>query len=483
MTKLTDIYGHELNAGPLASDIAGGRTSGAVVGLDAAGLSQAWGEAAGALLAHKASFAGNLDTVLANAPEFAYALAVKGIGCLLLGRRELVAGAAAAYAQARVAVETHDVSQSERLVVKALGMLLADRWRAAADLLDQALHLSPLDALLVKLSHGVRFILGDARGMRRTIEAVLSGYDEAHPHAGYVYGCYAFGLEETSEYAEAERWGRRGLELNPDDAWGLHAVAHVYEMRVDPQAGQRWLMDYKPAWQGSNNFKVHVWWHMALFMLEQGDEAGVLELYDREIRADQTDDYRDIANGASMLSRLTLEGVDVGERWEELADKSANRIDDACLAFADLHYLLSLIGAGRMVEAEQLVARMARTAENNMGDTGVVARRSSAPMGRALLEYARGNYQAALDVFKPAGDQLYRVGGSHAQRDVFKRIMTDAAIAAGALDTARTILKERATLRCGADRFSKDRMAAARYSITSPKPSKPGVIDGDRMFG
>ncbi len=71
----------------------------------------------------------------------------------------------------------------------------------------------------------------------------------------------------------------------------------------------------------------------------------MLRLYDEEIRAEPTDDYRDIANGASLLARLELAGIPVGSRWEELAAKAEARIEDRRLVFADLHYLLALIGA------------------------------------------------------------------------------------------------------------------------------------------
>ena len=72
-----------------------------------------------------------------------------------------------------------------------------------------------------------------------------------------------------------------------------------------------------------------------------------LALYDAEIRAEKTDDYRDISNAASLLSRLELEGVDVGDRWEELAVLAEKRTEDGCLAFADLHYMLALCGGRR----------------------------------------------------------------------------------------------------------------------------------------
>src|SRR5690606_18970057 len=106
------------------------------------------------------------------------------------------------------------------------------------------------------------------------------------------------------------------------------------------------------------NFSFHIYWHLALFHLDQGRTDAVLALYDTEIRATRADDYRDLANGASMLARLEFEGVDVGDRWEELAELSARRVDDRRLVFADLHYATALLGAGADADAEALAGRM-----------------------------------------------------------------------------------------------------------------------------
>ena len=83
-----------------------------------------------------------------------------------------------------------------------------------------------------------------------------------------------------------------------------------------------------------------------------------LALYDADIRAEKTDDYRDISNGASLLARLELEGVNVGNRWDELADLSEKRATDGCLAFADLHYILALCGGDRHRAATGLIAAL-----------------------------------------------------------------------------------------------------------------------------
>ena len=56
--------------------------------------------------------------------------------------------------------------------------------------------------------------------MRRSVERVLGAHGSDHAMRGYILGCHAFTLEETGEYAAAERTGLQGLQYATDDAWG-----------------------------------------------------------------------------------------------------------------------------------------------------------------------------------------------------------------------------------------------------------------------
>jgi len=49
------------------------------------------------------------------------------------------------------------------------------------------------------------------------------------------------------------------------------------------------------------------------------------------------DVYIDVQNAASMLLRLQRLGVEVGNRWDELADKAEARIGDCVSAFTLPH--------------------------------------------------------------------------------------------------------------------------------------------------
>ena len=353
----------------------------------------AWNSTMLAFLAHGAATPTHLAKTLEAAPDYALAHAAKGMFFLLLGRSELVATARDALAEARRAADGGGANARERRYVDALEAYLDGAPSKAIAVFEQVLDAHPADALAAKLSHAIRFILGDSEGMRASIERVLPVCGPGHAAHGYLQGCHAFALEETGEYAAAEAAGRRGLDAASDDAWGLHAVAHVFDMTGNAKAGLGWLEGRETAWAHCNNFRFHVWWHKALMHLDCGDYETAMALYDNEVRAEKTDDYRDISNAASLLSRLELEGVEVGDRWEELAEVSMSRTEDGCLIFADLHYLLALVGGRRDEAVATLTARLYRDAraaktelQERMARPGAKSRKGMAFPATLLLD-------------------------------------------------------------------------------------------------
>ncbi len=144
-----------------------------------------------------------------------------------------------------------------------------------------------------------------------------------------LLACRCFAHEEMGNYAVAEAAGREAIALAPGDLWAAHGVAHVLEMQGRRDEGIAWLAGLEPHWEGGNNLKHHLWWHRGLYHFERREFAEVLSLYDRNFRdlaspltQAQPDIYIDVQNAASMLFRLERQGVDVGNRWNELADKA-----------------------------------------------------------------------------------------------------------------------------------------------------------------
>ena len=406
----------------------------------------AWDDTVLAVLSHGASAPDHLTRTLELAPDFALAHAAKGLFCMALARSEMVAVARECHASALKAAEPN---ARERMFVQALGLWLDGRMIACADRLDAVLLRWPRDAFAMKMVQSVRFMLGDGIGMRRSLETIRPAYGEDHPAHGYYLGCLSFALEEAGEYAAAIHHGTRAVDHTPTDAWGLHAVTHVHDMMANPADGLAWLDRHADAITHCNNFGGHVWWHRALMHLETGETERVLDLYDREIRAAHTDDFRDIANASSLLARLALEGIEVGDRWDELAEIGEARAEDDTYVFAGLHTMLSLIGGNRRQARGRLLASM----RSNAGGKhhAAIKRDPGTAMAEGLEAFAEGDHVAAHRNLFAGRGALPAIGGSHAQRDVFLRVGIDAAIRAGALDDATLLIAERRTQRGGHD--------------------------------
>jgi len=421
---------------------------------------EAWNATMMGFLAHGTDTPAHLGRVLEAEPDFALGHAVKGMFCLLLGRRELIGIAKDALETAKRAAAEGQITEREQHFVTALDAWCDGRPTEAIVEIEAVLTDHPEDALAMKLSHAIRFVLGDATGMRASIERVLPTYAPDHAGRGYLLGCHAFALEETGDYRQAEIAGRQAVWMAPNDAWGLHAVAHVYDMTANAKQGIEWLTGREDAWAHCNNFRYHVWWHKALMHLDLGQADLVLDLYDREIRKDRTDDYRDISNATSLLMRLELDGVNVGTRWEELSAFCEARTEDGCLIFADLHYMMALAGDKRPEATAKLLGRIARDAQKN-SDTGSRMADPGVAAAQGLEAFGDARYDDAFKNLVTARGGMQRAGGSHAQRDVFERLTIDAGIRAGRLDHAESILNERQAKRAGRE----DGYTAARREL------------------
>lgn len=287
--------------------------------------------------------------------------------------------------------------------------------------------------LSFRLLHGIRFMLGDSLGMRLAAKAALPAWGEAVPGCGFVLGCHAFALEETGDPEGAERVGRRAVALEPGDVWGGHAVTHAMEVGGRAREGLAWLSRIEPRLPGVGNFARHLFWHRALFHLRLGEGDAALDLYDRRIREEPTEDVRDVMNAASLLWRLEAQGVPTGGwRWQELADLAERRIGDHAWAFADLHYLLSLAAAGRLGAVQAMLASIRARALHGSDTQALVHAEVGLAAARAVAAAAlEGEPGEAARLLEPLQGHLQRLGGSHTQRDLLRQMLRPAAAASG----------------------------------------------------
>lgn len=434
-----------------------------------------WNELIVGVLSHGSRTASALADTLRLSPNFALGHAVAGLLALTLARREPKASAQASLLAAqKLSLPSDDRGQG---YIEALALWLDGRPLAAADRLEQLLDVHRTDVLAFKLAQAIRFMSGDRSGMLAACQARGDGLATTVSAAGFVAGCTAFALEEAGFYQEAERAGRRAIALEPRDAWGRHAVAHVFEMTGRYRQGIAFLESGSAAWSHCGNFGGHLFWHLALFLIEERRFDEVLQNYDRRIRAVPSDDFRDLANAISLLQRLELVGVDVGNRWDELGEAALRRAGDHCLSFADLHYLIALLQSGRHEAALRLVGDLLTGYERD-GHDRAVACGIAARLARGMVARSRADHATAAADFASARRAMGAIGGSRAQRDLFEQLYLHSLVASGDQAGVAGLLRERMTARGGHNLVAAHLSAQAGESRT--QNAAPLALDRPR---
>ncbi|MEM6274836.1 MAG: tetratricopeptide repeat protein [Myxococcota bacterium] len=406
----------------------------------------AWNAVVEAVASHHATTATQLDALLEESPDFAAAVALRGLALMFKGRRDLHSTIDTQLSKGERLERDGGLSSFDGALFRVLRAWRNDDYPTTALALEALVELTPTHLLAVKLQHGFLFLAGDREGMVRAIDRVLPQWDKESRGYGFVLGCASFAQGEVENYERADRLGRTAVEHQPDDAWGIHAVSHVYEMRDDNFGGAEWLEWHRSGFESCNNFRGHVFWHLALFELAQNHLDRVFELCDGEVRRAWCGDYRDMSNVASLLWRLEVDGIDVGDRWEELGEIAAGHHTDHGSAFADAHYVLALARCGRKRELEEFFASMDALAPSGCGQSAVV-RGIGNDLCSAVAALGSGQYREAIACFERAAPNLTAVGGSNAQRDLFEQLHIHACLSAGDQDRSHRLLQRRLSQR------------------------------------
>ncbi|MEM7775010.1 MAG: tetratricopeptide repeat protein [Pseudomonadota bacterium] len=380
-------------------------------------------------------------------PDFALPYAVKGILMAGLRKPELRAPAQKQLDAARNARAPE--TEREQRYISALAAAIDGRLTEAVTHYEAIAREHPHDLLALRLAQFELFWIGEVHWMRDISERAAPAWSKSDPGLGAFLAIRAFGLEETRAYAEAERCGRQAIDVDPNDPWAAHAVAHVLIMQGRLKDGIEWCSGLSSNWGAANHIRHHNWWHLALFHTEARNYDQALAIYDDTLRDLNSplmqavpDFYVDIQNDIALLQRLELRGVDVGDRWSDISDLAADRIGNHESPFTSAHCALGLAAANRIAEAEELVRAMYGFVAETKGTLGPRYALAAIPAAEASIAHRKGDHQGVLDILLPARRNLWQMGGSHAQRDLFMQLLADSAVRLGRKDVLAVFFEE-----------------------------------------
>ncbi|MCG6134677.1 MAG: tetratricopeptide repeat protein [Nostoc sp. LLA-1] len=312
------------------------------------------------------------------------------------------------------------ITDREQLYVQAILAWANKEIDVAIALHEEIANKFPRDLISVQQGQYHYFYTGNKEKLLEIAQKVLPSNPQHH----YLYGMVAFGLEQCHQLKAAEKMARQAIAFNRNDPWAHHAISHVMETQGRVSEGIVWMESYADTWENCNSMLyTHNWWHIALFYLKLENYQKVLSLYDNHIwqRANKQSP-KDQVGAISILLRLELRGVNVGDRWQSISPYLYSRIDEHALPFQDLHYVYALAKAGH----NDWVKEMLQSMQYHALSINPFLRRGwlevAIPAAKAMVAHAQGDFQTTVTQLQLVLPHLHEIGGSHAQRVLFEQV-------------------------------------------------------------
>ncbi|PKB73085.1 MAG: hypothetical protein BZY75_03750 [SAR202 cluster bacterium Io17-Chloro-G7] len=270
--------------------------------------------------------------------------------------------------------------------------------------------------------------------MTRSIESQNSG------EWSYLAAC-AFAHHEVGLVEEALNLAERSLAARPTNAVAAHSVAHAHFEMGNNLVGSEFMADWLPTFDKRAQYYVHLSWHHALFELATGHYQKAYDLYEAEIRPSVVaKNTLALNDSASLMWRWQMyAGVTPPFSWEEVCSIASGATNSPGPAFRDAHAALALAGTEDEQGIDRFLERLTEAAKN--GDPLIAE--VSLPLAKGIIAFAQGDYPEAVSQLEPVFPQLARIGGSHAQREVFEDTMLEAYLKAEEFEKAEDMLRTR----------------------------------------
>ncbi len=388
-----------------------------------------------------------VNGALAADPAFVMGHCIKGT-LLLAGanpahRANIDASLAAAEAGAATATprEQRHVAAFAACQRGAFGDAFAI-WR---ELLDA----DPTDLFALRVSNVTYFRYGRTRAILEQADRIAPAWSPDLPGYECFQSVWAFAHEEVGDTKAAERAIDNAYPRDPENFFAHHVKAHILGADGRPREGSDWLAAQTGYWPIGSNLVHHLWWHQALMLLDIGERDAVLDSYDNNIRnlnepmtKAAPAQYNDLQNAAALLWRLEVLGVDVGARWEELGEKAEARVGEPAQPLLPPHLMLSLAATGRDEAAARFLRSLRAQGADPVVWDAVAIGDVVVPVCEGVLAHRRGQHDRVVALMAPCLGQLRLLGGSAAQRDIFRQVLIDSAMKSGSRDIAAAMIAE-----------------------------------------
>lgn len=335
-------------------------------------------------------------------------------------------------------------SERERTHVETLALAVEGNLPAALASALKHLEAHPRDALVMSLPLGA-FGLFAFSGMADHDQARVDLCGRHAHHYGddwWFLTYHGWALTENGDVKRGRAMTLRGFDMRRANAHAAHSLLHAMFEDGSVEDADHLVTEWIPTYDRSGILHGHILWHQALGALEHGDAARALAIYAEVLTpsATRAPPLNAVTDGASLLWRLSAYGHAVpDELWREADVFAQAAFPKSSIAFADVHMALFAAATRNQAALEERLAVIEKRLADGKLPAGPVVPR----LFRAMTAFAGGDHAGCVTQLQPVLDEVVRIGGSHAQRELIEDTFIVALMKSGDLARAKAMLDRR----------------------------------------
>ena len=335
-------------------------------------------------------------------------------------------------------------TEREKSHVETMALAIEGQLPAALSSALKHLESWPRDAVVLSLPLGA-FGLFAFSGMADHDQARQHLCERHAAHYGedwWFLSNYGWSLTENGQVAKGRAMTERGFELRRQNAYAAHALLHAMFEDGSVADADALVTQWIGGYDRAGILHGHIRWHQALGALEVGDAAKALSIYADVLQpsVNAAPPLNVMSDCASLLWRLEAHGHAVPKKLWEDADAYARKyFPKMSLPFVEMHMALFAAATGNQSALEERL----RVIEQRLAEGKLPAGLVVPKICRALNAFAGEDYAACVAHLEPVLDEVVRIGGSHAQREIIEDTFIVAVIRSGEPKRAQTLLDAR----------------------------------------
>jgi tetratricopeptide (TPR) repeat protein len=346
-------------------------------------------------------------------------------------------------AVARELVARHGTDR-ERSHVETLALAVEGNLPAALSSALEHLESFPRDAVVMSLPLGA-FGLFAFSGMAehdRARQELCERYARHYGEDWWFLSNYGWAMTENGEVTKGRAMTERAFDMRRANAYAAHALLHAMFEGGSVADADALVTQWIGGYDRSGILYGHIYWHQALGALELGDASRALSIYEKILQpaVSVAPPLNAMSDCASLLWRLVAYGHAVpANLWADADAFARDHFPKSSLPFIEMHMALLAAATHNQAALEERLRRI----ERRLNDGKLAAGPVVPQICRAMNAFAGEDFRSCVTLLEPVLEEVVRIGGSHAQREIIEDTFIVALIRSGELPRAQALLDHR----------------------------------------